>query len=220
VAIFDGMQDFDSLSFSSLVLKYFGVSDFHYSTIKMGLNNDLPNFFNLNDGFKTVDNLNSLILIGTNPRFEASLLNTTLRKYQLQRAATYFTINPFADLKFAHNHLGTSVRTLISLIENRTGALKHIYNVVNPAVFIGVENIKGQNSLILQNLARFIGKKFFTKNKSSDNLGYIHSNITSVNMAQLGLDIGVRSDLHLNIVKDREIDTLFVIQPQKFVEKK
>ncbi len=220
VTIFDGAQDFETLALSSIMLKYFGVSDFHYSNYRLQLNNDLPNFFTLNNGFKSIELLNSLLLIGVNPRFEASLLNTNLRKQQLQRGTSYFSINPFTDLKYNHNHLGAGLRSLIGLIENRISSAKQMYTVQNAAVFIGAESLKGKNGLILQNLIRFFGKKFFAKTKSADLLATIHANITTINMAELGLDIGVRSDLHVEMIKDRQVETLFAIQPQNFNEKK
>ncbi len=220
VALFEGHQDFDSLMVSSLVLKYYGITDLHYSNFHLGLNFDLPNFFTLNNGFNSIDTFNYLLLIGTNPRFEASLINTSFRKQHLQRGAAYFTVNSFTDLKYNQTHMGLSLRTLVSLIENRVYSARRFYTVEKSALFSGVDSFKGKNKYVLQNVVRFIGKKFFVKNKTADLLGFIHSNITSMNMAVLGLDIGVRSDLHIIEKTNRRFETVFAIQPQKFITKK
>jgi len=214
------MGDLEALYTLSTVLKLYGSSDLQYSNTNLKVNIDVPVLFNLNRTVDSLEHLKSLIIIGSNPRFEASILNTSLRKQQLSRALSYLTIAPFSDLKLKQKHEGNGLRSLIALIENKIGSVKDFYKNENSSIILGVESLKGKNGLILQNIIRFLGKKLYVKTTKGDRLGLLHSNITSLNFANLGLTLGVRSTLHQSNLDDHGLNNLFVIQPYKISPKK
>jgi NADH-quinone oxidoreductase subunit G len=213
------MGDLEALYTLSTILKFYGSSDLQYSNTHLKVNVDLPLLFNLNRSIYSFEQLKGLIIIGSNPRFEASILNTSLRRHQLSRALPYLTIAPFADLKVKQKHEGNGLRSLIALIENKIGSAKNFYKAENSSIIFGVESLKGKNGLILQNIIRFLGKKLYVKTAKGERLGVLHSNITSLNFANLGLTLGVRSSLH-NSSEDQELNNLFVVQPYKLSSKK
>jgi len=184
------------------------------------LNFDNPNFYTLNRSFNSLKELSALLMVGTNPRFEASLLNTNLRKQQLTRDLQYFTVGTYSGLKLKHNHLGNTIKAIISLVENKTPSTKALVNTKGSSIFVGVESLKGRNGAILQNIARFFGKKLFLKTKTSERLGYLHSNTTSLIFSTLGVSPSVRSSLYVDTIKDKKFNVLFAIQPYNLTEKK
>jgi len=181
---------------------------------------DAPLFFNLNRTFDSFETLNGLILIGTNPRFEASLLNTSLRKQQLNRALPYLSIGTYSTLKFKYNHAGNSLKTLFALLKNENAAFHNFYNLENTSIILGVESLKNKGAFLIQNLVRILGKKLIVKTKKGDRLGLLHANTTSLTFANLGVDSGVRSPLHLSNIRDKKINNLFSIQPHEISPKK
>jgi len=220
VGIVESMGDLETLYTLNTVLKFYGSSDLQYSNTPIKLNVDLPLLFNLNRTLESLDNLKSLIIIGSNPRFEASVLNTLLRKQQLAKALSYMTIAPFSDFKFKQNHSGNGVRSLLALVENKIPSAKGYYNEENSSIILGAESLRGKNSMIIQNIVRFLGKKLYVKTLKGERLGILHSNITSLNFANLGLNIGSRSELHHYNINDLKINNLFVLQPHKISFKK
>jgi len=214
------MGDLEALYTLSTILKFYGSSDLQYSNTNLKVNIDLPVLFNLNRSVESFEQLKGLIIVGSNPRFEASILNTSLRKQQLSRALPYLTIAPYADLKLKQKHEGNGLRSLIALIENKIGSAKNFYKAENSSIILGVESLKGKNGIVLQNIIRFLGKKLYVKTAKGERLGILHSNITSLNFANLGLTLGVRSTLHNNNVDDQELNNLFVVQPHKISSKK
>jgi NADH-quinone oxidoreductase subunit G len=158
------------------------------------------------------EQLSALVMVGTNVRFEASLLNTLLRKQQNMRALPYITFSSFSPLRLKQNHIGNSLRSLISFVENRQKLATNFYNISNPSIILGAETLKGKTSFMLQNITRFLGKKFFVKTKTGDRLSVLHSNVTSLAFSYLGIDAGVRSSFHVDSIRDKKIDTLFSIQ--------
>lgn len=211
-AVVGSLVDVESIYVLNQFLKLYGSSNIQYGNNKLKLNVDAPFFFGLNRSVSSFEKLSSLILIGTNVRFEASLLNTLLRKQQNMKALPYITFSSFSSLRLKQNHLGNSTRSLISFVENRQKLATNFYNILNPSIIIGAESLKGKTSFMLQNITRFLGKKFFAKTKTGERLSVLHSNVSSLAFSYLGIDAGVRSSFHVDSVKDKKIETLFSIQ--------
>jgi hypothetical protein len=84
--------------------------------------------------------------------------------------------------------------------------------VSNTSLMFGVETFKMKGSFLLQNILRFLGRKFYLKNKKGERLAFIHSNISTITFAQLGIQKGVRSGLYLPKEEDKIYNVLFNIQ--------
>ena len=59
-----------------------------------------------------VDKADAILLIGTNPRAEAAVLNARIRKAWLQNRAKVALIGPQADLTYPYEWLGNSLKLL------------------------------------------------------------------------------------------------------------
>jgi NADH-quinone oxidoreductase subunit G len=70
-----------------------------------------------------IDNAKSILLVGTNPRLEAAVLNARIRKAWLHGASVAL-IGPAADLTYDYTHVGTGRDALVSLVgeAERSGA--------------------------------------------------------------------------------------------------
>ncbi len=157
----------------------------------MQLNVDIPFFYGFN---RTVQSLtekprSSFILLNTNLRYEASLINTILRREQNRRAISITTIGAFTSLRYFHKHEGNSFRDLIASIENRVPFFKTrlVANNGFTGIFVGVEALRGSYAHFFQKLARTLGKRFFTKTSKEDRLGFIHSTVGSIAFASHGI---------------------------------
>jgi len=219
-AIVESLVDVEGLYALNTALKLYGNTDIQYGNTKLNLNIDAPFFYNLNRTFESFETLNGLILIGSNPRFEASLLNTALRKHQISRALPYVTVGAFVALKVKQMHAGNNVNILLNILENKNSEFTKFYSLNQTAILVGVENFKSQSALLIQNLIRNLGKKFFVKTKNGTRLSLLHANVTSLAFANLGLNTGVRSVFHLTTADDKKINNLFVVQPQELNNKK
>lgn len=158
---------------------------FSYSqtTYTANLLNDFPYFYSLNKGINDfVDNpQNNIIRIGSNVRYEASLLNTRLRRESKQRGATYITVGNFNPLAYGQKHKGNSYRSIIGLIENRRSFVKEfISQSQNVGIYMGVNALRNANSKFIQQIVRQRSKYFFVKNNKNDRFGYIHSSVGSL----------------------------------------
>jgi NADH-quinone oxidoreductase subunit G len=83
-------------------------------------------------GIETAD---VVLLVGTNPRLEAPLVNTRLRKAVRKRGAKVFAIGPTLDLTYPHVALGDDLALLSKLPKEAADALKAAQR---PAIIIGM----------------------------------------------------------------------------------
>jgi hypothetical protein len=212
--------DIQGLYFLYQFIKLMGHTDFHVGNVFLKHNYDYSFFYSFNRTIESLCSLDTLLMIGTNTRFEVSLLNTILRKYQLQKALTYITLGTYSNLNLKQKHEGNSLRSLIAYAENRIQTGLVGYTNKQASIFYSFENNKLKNGYLLQNIIRFLGKKFFTKTRSGSRLGIIHSSITTLNVANLGISAGVRSPLYTEFHEDKQIGTLFAVQMQQLKPKK
>ncbi len=189
------------------------------------LNVDAPFFYSLNDSVQNYSdnkNYNGVVFIGTNIRYEASLLNTMFRREQSRRSMSYLFFGSFAPLRYSVNFQGNSFRSLNSFAENRYSSVKDRRLSPFFTVFLlGVENLRMRFSMNLQTLARYIGKNFFVKSNDKDRLGYIHSSVGSLAYAHLGISSKYDTNYENNFVDNDQIGHFLTVQtnlnnPNKF----
>ena len=81
-----------------------------------------PTAYRFNPTIAGVENAKAVLLIGTNPRWEAPLVNTRIRK-AVKSGARVFAIGPRVDLTYPVEWLGEDISTLGSLPEAASQAL-------------------------------------------------------------------------------------------------
>jgi NADH-quinone oxidoreductase subunit G len=77
----------------------------------------------------------AVLLIGTNPRLEAPVLNARLRKMWLAGKTEFGLIGPAAELGYAYDNLGTGARVISQLARSKFG--QTFGKASRPAVIIG-----------------------------------------------------------------------------------
>ncbi len=86
------------------------------------------------EGIETAD---AILLIGTNPRLEAPVLNARIRKRWRQGGLSVALIGAAADLTYDHLHLGHGPEALIGLIDQAGGFAETLRNAKRPMVIAG-----------------------------------------------------------------------------------
>jgi len=218
--IIDSLIDLEGLYIMVNALKLSGAADIQAGNHVSKINFDIPAYYTLNRSVNTLNNLTSLLMIGVNPRFETSILNTSLRKHQLSRDLTYYFIGVYANLKLNQNHLGISPIKLLSILSNKTVATKELVLTKGSSIFLGSEILKSKNGAIIQNLARFLAKRLFLKTSVGDRFGIIQGNPTNLIFNHLGVNPSVRSNLYVEEIRDKKIDLLYTVQPHTLTSKK
>ncbi len=210
--VLGSMLDVQGLYFVTQFMKFYGTSDIQLENFNTTLNKDVPFFSNLNRTVSSFQDLKFLLVVGSNIRFEASVLNTFLRKIQSRNNFTYVTVGAYSSLRMKQNHISNGLRGTFSLVESRDSKVSSMVNTKMPSIILGAEILKIKGGYVLQNMVRFLAKKFYAKNKNSERFGVLHSNVSSLAATFLGVQPGVRSSLYVPEAKDKKFNNLFVIQ--------
>ena len=76
-AVVDSLIDLEGLYLMNYALKSSGAADITSGNYVSKINFDVPAYYTLNTTVNALNNLTSLLMVGVNPRFETSILNTS-----------------------------------------------------------------------------------------------------------------------------------------------
>jgi NADH-quinone oxidoreductase subunit G len=93
---------------------------------------------NFNSTIAGIETADAILLVGTNPRWEAALVNTRIRK-AVKAGAKVFGIGPEVDLTYPVEWLGDDLSLLTKLPKAAVAALKE---ALRPAVIVGAGALK------------------------------------------------------------------------------
>ncbi|MEE2933082.1 MAG: NADH-quinone oxidoreductase subunit NuoG [Pseudomonadota bacterium] len=91
-----------------------------------------------NSGIAGIDETDSLLLIGTNPRVEASVLNARIRRNWFTRGLPIALIGEPSDLTYEYEHLGNNVDSLRAIAEGSHSFSGILSASEKPMVIIGM----------------------------------------------------------------------------------
>ncbi|KAI3665145.1 hypothetical protein L6452_43766 [Arctium lappa] len=116
---------------------------------KMGSNNiwcegngkntdaDLRSGYILNSSISGLEKADCFLLVGTQPRVEAAMVNARIRKTVRATQAKVGYIGPATDFNYDHQHLGTGPETLVAIADGGHPFSSALASAKNPAIIVG-----------------------------------------------------------------------------------
>ena len=74
------------------------------------------NSYLFNSSIQEIDNADAILLVGSNPRWEASVLNARIRKAYINNDCKIGLIGPSIDLTYEYNHLSNDISYLNKIL--------------------------------------------------------------------------------------------------------
>ncbi|MET4699675.1 NADH-quinone oxidoreductase subunit G [Constrictibacter sp. MBR-5] len=90
-----------------------------------------------NAGLAGIEAADAILLVGTNPRFEAPVLNARIRKRWKAGALKVGVLGPQADLTYRYDYLGAGAQTLADVGESGHAFLDVLKNAERPLIVVG-----------------------------------------------------------------------------------
>jgi NADH-quinone oxidoreductase subunit G len=140
----------------------------------------------MNSGIAGLETADAVLLVGTNPRWEAPLVNTRLRKAWLQGGATIAAVGPQIDLTYPCENLGAGPETLQAIADGSHPFAETLKNAERPVVIVGMGALaRGDGEAVLA-AARALAETCNLVRDGWNGFNVLHTAAARVG----GLDIG------------------------------
>ncbi len=135
-----------------------------------------------------IEQADCVLLIGTNPRLEAAVLNARILKRWKQGGLRVGLVGENASLSYPVEHLGGGTDTLVALAEGRHAFKAHFSAAKRPMVIVGPAGYAGENGAAVLALARTIADAA----RVGADEGWVAFNVLHTAASRVaGLDLGL-----------------------------
>ena len=150
-----------------------------------------------NSSINGIEDADLIFLIGSNPRYEATILNARIRKAFVNNNTKIISLNDVGDLTYPYESLDGQTQLIKNIFEGSDEISKKILDAKHPMIIIGESLLKLNSADYLFNLI----KDFLNKNnKFTDNWNPL--NILSCDASTVGnFDLGIINN-DINLIKD------------------
>ncbi len=107
-----------------------------------------------------IDDADALLIIGSNPRTEAAVLNARIRRRWLKGKFSVGAIGENVDLTYRAKHLGAGPRTLSDVLEGRDDFARVLEAAERPMIIIGSGAVARDDGAAVLATARAVAEKY------------------------------------------------------------
>ena len=173
-------------------------------------NNNRQNYL-FNSTINGIEESDLIILVGTNPRYEATILNARIRKSFVNNKTEVYSFGDIGDLTYPYKILENKTETIKDIIENKNKISDKIKNAKKPIVIIGQSALKLKSGKFI--FEEF--KKFLIKNNKINNewnsLNVLSEHASTVGAYDLDiLNLNGENSSILKKIKNNQFDILFL----------
>jgi NADH-quinone oxidoreductase subunit G len=143
-----------------------------------------------NSSIKGIEESDLILLIGTNPRHEATILNARIRKTSTQKNVPIFSIGNPGDLTYDYQIIGSKTDDIKKIISKENEFSKKLLLAKKPIIIIGESALELKSGkYIFEELKNFLIVNNFI-NKDWNALNILMQNASTVGL----LDLNILSD--------------------------
>ncbi len=137
----------------------------------------------------TISNLefsDAVLLVGTNPRMEAPLINTRLRRGWMTDTTKVAVLGPKIDLTFPVDYCGNDPRKLRSIAEGLDPLSSTLSEAVRPSIILGMGALTRSDGSAILHFARTIAEEYGLIKDDWNGFNVLHTAAARV----AGMDMG------------------------------
>lgn len=159
----------------------------------------------LNTGIAGIEDATSLLIIGSNPRREAPIVNARIRKRWLRGDFKVSLIGEKVDLTYAYDYLGAGAETLADLVK-RAGAAGE-----RPMVLVGQGALTRSDGAAVLSLAAKAAEVLGAVKEGWNGFGVLHTAAARVGGLDLGFVPGEGGHDVARMTREGALDVLFLL---------
>ncbi len=168
-----------------------------------------------NSGIAGIDEADAILLIGTDPRHEATLVNARIRRNWLERDIDISLIGQAVDLTYPYEHVGNSPKDIEKLVKQYAGKIE----AKKPMMIVGSSIFAREDALAIHALLHEAAEKLGIVKRGWNGFNILHRAASRVG----GLDVGFLpqeggkgfADIIAG-TKDGSIEVLFLLGADEF----
>ena len=171
-------------------------------------NSERENYL-FNSKINGIEKADLIVLIGTNPRFEATMLNARIRKAHVNNNTKIISLNDIGELTYDYQSLNGKTQTIKDIIEDNHEISKEIINSKKPMIIFGesFQKLKSANYLYNSLKEYFIKNKKFTEDWRPLNL--LSADASTV--GNLDLDVIDETNTLLDDLNQNKFEIVFLL---------
>ncbi|WP_425407927.1 NADH-quinone oxidoreductase subunit NuoG [Hyphococcus sp.] len=173
-----------------------------------------------NTGIAGLEDADAILLIGTNPRAEAPMINARIRKIWLNKLDVKIgLIGEEKDLSYDYDYLGAGPETLSSLAKGEGAFANALKDAKNPAIIVGMGALKRADGAAVLNAAAALADKIGAIRGDWCGFNVLHDAAGRVGALDLGFlpgEAGKNFDEILEACTDREIELVYNLGADEF----
>jgi NADH-quinone oxidoreductase subunit G len=140
-----------------------------------------------NAGVRGIDQADAILLIGTNPRVEAPVLNARIRKRYLHGKCPVASIGTAEDLTYPVERLGAGPATLRELVDGKLGFFDKLKDAKHPLIVVGMGALAREDGAAVLALVYELAGKLNAVRDDWNGFAVLHTAAARVG----GLDLGL-----------------------------
>ena len=139
-----------------------------------------------NSAIAGIEEADAILLVGTNPRWEATLVNARIRKRWLRGGLSVALIGPESELTYKYDYLGAGPNTLAEIADGSHGFAKVLADAERPMIVLGSGAVARDDGAAVLDLARRVAEQTGMIGADWNGFNILHRAASRVG----GMDIG------------------------------
>jgi NADH-quinone oxidoreductase subunit G len=139
-----------------------------------------------NSGIAGIEQADVCILIGANPRYEASMVNARIRKAWLKGGLKVYNVGAESDLTYPYEQLGSDPRILAEIAAGKHPVCKVLESAKKPMIVLGMAALARNDSDTILASAGSITKRYNIVREGWNGFNVLHTAAGRVGALDLG----------------------------------
>ena len=177
------------------------------------INSDEKMNYIFNSSIAGIEDADLILLVGTNPRHEASILNARIRKTFVQKKIPIFSIGNPGDLTYQYEIIGDSTEDIKKIVNKESDFSQKLLSAKKPIIIIGESALELKSGgYIFEEFKKFLIKNKLI-NENWNGLNILVQNASTVGLLDLKILQGKNTKFSsfFDDLKNRKFKLLYLL---------
>ena len=167
-----GLSSFETINSFKKFLEEINVKNYEFREKDFYVNADQKMNYIFNSSIQGIEKADFILLVGANPRHEATILNARIRKTYLKNKLPIFSIGDPGDLTYPYKIVGNKTEDIQKILDGKSEINDLLKKSKNPLIIIGESALELKSGkYIFEGFKEFLYKnKFINEDWNSFNI--------------------------------------------------